>query len=76
MRCGLDGVGQIQDGVAGENRGFEPTKLGTRLQPQLLDEDVTRPLIRAHRLRLAAGPIQGDHQRRPQPLSQWVPRQQ
>ena len=46
--CGARRVasGSVQDGVAGEHGGFEPTKLGARLQAQLLDEHVARPLVR------------------------------
>ena len=64
--------GASQARIAGEHGGFETAELRARLQAQLLDEHVAGPLVRADRVGLAAGTVQRQHQRGPEPLAQRV----
>ena len=51
--------------LLGENRPLQPDQFGTRIQPQLVGQNPTRPVDRPKRLPLPSGPIVGQRQRHP-----------
>ena len=59
----------IERGVVGEDRLVEVMQLGSRLDPELLDEDLARVAVGLQRVGLAAAAVQREHQLRVQPLA-------
>ena len=55
-----------------QDRAVERLQLGAGLDPELLDERPARVVIRRERLRLAAAPVEREHQLAPEPLAQGL----
>ena len=53
-----------------EDRGVHAAQERTRLQAQLLDEELAALAVRLERLRLAAGAVEGEHELGAQPLAE------
>ena len=55
-----------------EDRLVEFVQLGSRLEPELFDEDVAGVAVGCQRVRLAAAAVEREHQLRVQPLTPRV----
>jgi hypothetical protein len=55
-----------------QNSALEPLQRQVRLEAELLDERLPRFLVGAQRVRLAAGPVQREHQLPAQTLAERV----
>ena len=65
---------QVQARVLIEDRGFELAQLATGLDAQLLGQRRSGPPVGAERVALPPRAVQREHQLRPQPLPELVPR--
>ncbi len=74
-RGGSSGGGRrVERRVLGEDRGLQPAQLGSRVEPELLAEDVTTFLEDPQGIGLPAGAIQRNHQERTRTLTERVRR--
>ena len=69
---GLVGHDAIERGILAQDRLLQAPQLGSRLQPQCLDERVAGVAERVERLGLPARAVKGQHQQRPEALAQRV----
>ena len=60
----------VEPRVLGEDRGLQLPQLMARFEPELFAQDVATVLEDAQRVRLAAGPVQAEHQLGPQPFAE------
>ena len=64
--------GQVERRILAEDRELELAQAWPRLDPELVDEPCPRGLEGGERLRLAARPVEREHQLAAQPLAQRV----
>ena len=55
--------------LVSQDRPVQVTQIVPRLEPELAREPVSCPAIGSQRLRLAAGPVQREHELAPEPLT-------
>ena len=67
-RCCATGTSSA--GILRDDRGLEPPKLGSGVDPQLVRQQRPCPLISAKGFTLPAGAIEGEHQLPPTPFAQ------
>ncbi len=60
----------FQCAVLRDDSGLQAAKIRSGINPQFLGEHGTRPLVRAERVALPAGAVEGEHQLRPTPFPQ------
>ena len=65
-----NGGGRIQRRVLTKHRGLQLSQLWSRVDAELVGQDSPGPLVRLQRVTLPAGPVQGQDQLAPQPLTQ------
>jgi hypothetical protein len=77
-RCCRRGAGgrALKLGVLLQDRPLELAQLLAGLQSEVLDQFAARPAVGLERIRLAPGPVEGEHQQRPQSLAERVADQQ
>jgi hypothetical protein len=72
-RCGLGcRVGAGQGGVVGQHRAVQPLQLRSGVDAQLVGEKFAGLVVGVQCFRAPPGPVQGQHQVRPQPFPQWA----
>src|SRR4051794_12666470 len=70
LRLGIALLDRVEGGVLSEDRLLELAQRASGLDPELLDECSSRLLVGLERLRLAARPVQRNHQLATQALPQ------
>ena len=68
----MPGRSAVSAGSCASDHPLEPPQLGTRLDPELIDDQLAPGAHRLERLGLPAGPVQRDHQLAAQLLPQRV----
>ena len=69
-RCGRVERRSIEGSILGQDRRLQPAQLVSRLETELLAEDVAALLEDPERVGLPSGAVQGDHQQAAEALSQ------